>query len=467
MPDSRLIFKPGFRVTDENGTPQSGATLEFYDAGTTNARAVYTDSSLNTSAGSTVTCDSGGYPEVSSVKALLYTGTTAYKIIAKKSDATTLWSHDNILGALDTSTFLTGNVTAEAPIVATSSDSTLTTADKGKLYNVDCSGATVTITLLSAVTATDGFPIGIRHNGTANQVVIRTVSSQTIKSAYSSTHFALRSFGEVVWITSDGAGWNVSSHVPPFLTRDISIFRVTDRRTSPPTSPVVGERYIVVGTPTGAWSSYAEHDVLEYDGLSSYIQYTPTADCGWIAYVIDEDINVQFQASAWTNIDTDDNDYLVISEVVASAASEVEFTGLSTDYESYKIFANNFTPSTDNVSLEVEFSSDGGGSYITADYGYTYQTLASSGQSASASQINIADGVYDNTPSSFELTLIDPTTAAPTTLFGVGSIRRASYNEAIPFSGILTTSTAIDAMRFTLSSGTITGTFTIYGIKGA
>ena len=31
MPDSRLIFKPGFRVTDENGTPQSGATLEFYD----------------------------------------------------------------------------------------------------------------------------------------------------------------------------------------------------------------------------------------------------------------------------------------------------------------------------------------------------------------------------------------------------------------------------------------------------
>lgn len=467
MTDSTLIFKPGFRVTDENGTPQSGATLEFYDAGTSNARAVYSDSSLATSAGSTVTCDSGGYPAVSDVKVLLYTGATAYKIIAKKSDATTLWSHDNILGALDTSSFLTGNVTADAPIVATSSDSTLTTADKGKLYNVDCSGAAVTITLLSAVTATDGFPIGVRHNGTANQIVIRTVSSQTIKGAYSGTHFTLRSFGEVVWLTSDGAGWNVSSYVPPLLTRDISMFRVTDRRTSPPTSPIAGERYIVVGTPTGAWSSYAEHDVLEYDGLSSYIQYTPITDCGWIAYIIDEDINVQYRASSWVNIDTDDNDYIAISEIVASAASSVEFTGLSTDYESYVITANNFTPSTDAVTLEVEFSEDGGGSWITAGYGFSYQTLASSGQSASAAQINIVDTIYNNTPSSFSLTLTDPATATPTVLYGCGSIRRTSYNEAIPFSGILTTSTAIDAMRFILSSGTITGTFTIYGVKGA
>ena len=32
--DSVLIFPPGFRVTNANGTPVSGAKIKFYNAGT-------------------------------------------------------------------------------------------------------------------------------------------------------------------------------------------------------------------------------------------------------------------------------------------------------------------------------------------------------------------------------------------------------------------------------------------------
>ena len=206
---------------------------------------------------------------------------------------------------------------------------------------------------------------------------------------------------------------------------------------------------------------------MEYDGLSGYIQYTPTANCGWIAYVIDEDINVQYRASSWEDVDTDDNDYIALSEVVATTASSVEFTGLSTTYKSYVITANNFTPSTDNVSLEMEFSDDGGGSWITSGYGYSFHTLGSAGASASASEIQIVNAVYNDNASSFRVTIVDPATATETTTFGMGSIRRVSYNEAVPFAGILETATAIDSVRFTLSSGTINGTFTIYGVKGS
>jgi hypothetical protein len=316
MPDSTLIFKPGFRVTDENGTPQSGATLEFYDAGTSNSRAVYTDSSLSTSAGSTVTCDAGGYPAVSDVKILLYTGTTAYKVVAKTSAAVELWSHDNIVGALDTSSFLTGSVVTTSPVVASSSDVTIDADDKGKLYDIDCSGATVFVTLMSAVTAGDGFRIGFRHNGSANSVAIQSVSNQEISApgATNTTRktLTLLSHGEVAWLASNGATWVVTDYVPPFMSRDVPIIRIADRRTSPPVTPVVGERYIVNGTPTGTWSFYSEDDIIEYDGLSGYIQYTPTSDCGWLAYIIDEDLNTQYQGSGWIDFNNVNQEYRVL-----------------------------------------------------------------------------------------------------------------------------------------------------------
>jgi hypothetical protein len=102
----------GYRVTDANGSPISGAKIKFYNAGGLVARTVYSDSGLSASLGSTVFCGSDGFPVASSGSSTpvnVYTGTTAYKVvIATSADVTILTS--TTIGML-TPTFLTSGST--------------------------------------------------------------------------------------------------------------------------------------------------------------------------------------------------------------------------------------------------------------------------------------------------------------------------------------------------------------------
>ena len=100
MTSSVQVFPPGFRVTDANDLPVSGATIEFYAAATTTAKTVYSDKDLSVAIGTTVTCDSGGYPSSGGNKVLVYTNENAYKIIIKDASGNVLAQHDNVLGAV-------------------------------------------------------------------------------------------------------------------------------------------------------------------------------------------------------------------------------------------------------------------------------------------------------------------------------------------------------------------------------
>lgn len=65
--------------------------------------------------------------------------------------------------------------------------------------------------------------------------------------------------------------------------------------TSPPGSPAEGDRYIVGGSATGAWSGH-DDDVAAYlDGAWSF--FTPIE--GWIAWAADEDLPLAFDGAAW------------------------------------------------------------------------------------------------------------------------------------------------------------------------
>src|SRR5688572_20608476 len=133
MVDAVRVFEPGFQVTNSSGTPQSGAVLRFYAAGTSNTRTVYSDLGLSSSLGVTVTTNSAGRPAASGgagAEVIVYTGTTPYKVTAETSAGVALWSFDNVVGALDTSSFLTGTVTAETPVITKTGDYTILTADQ-------------------------------------------------------------------------------------------------------------------------------------------------------------------------------------------------------------------------------------------------------------------------------------------------------------------------------------------------
>lgn len=303
MTDSVAVFPPGYRLTDStDGSPLVGAVIEFYDAGTTTPKTVYSDDDLLTSIGTTVTTDSLGYPtsDAGTTKSLVYVGTSAYKVVIKTSGGTTISSHDEVKGAVATVDSSDLSVQVTRPVVTKSLDYTVLTSDQNKIFAGNCTAGDVTFTLPSAVTAADGFQITFQHAGTANQVLLASVSSQTITSG--ATSFAavmpLSFSGEEVTLVSDGANWRVTSHTGPLIKRAHGTITVADRLTAPPGSEVNGAIYLISGAPSGGWSTFASQDLVQYTS-SAWVKFTPPSDCGWRVYVQDEDAYYCFVGSAW------------------------------------------------------------------------------------------------------------------------------------------------------------------------
>jgi hypothetical protein len=74
----------------DGSTPAAGGTLNFYITGTSTAKNVYTDSTLGTAQGSTITLDSSGRPSVD------FWGDGEYRVTLKNSSGTTIWTRDNV-----------------------------------------------------------------------------------------------------------------------------------------------------------------------------------------------------------------------------------------------------------------------------------------------------------------------------------------------------------------------------------
>lgn len=304
MVDSVAILPPGWRAFDANGALLTDAVLNFFDAGTTDALEVFSESALSSSLGTTVDCNSTGYPVSSgNNKTLIYTGVDPYKIrLTSVIAGGTVFEFDNVRGALDTSTFLTSAAVADIDIVPVSTNRSVTTADKGKLLNVNCSGGTIVITLDAADDIGDGFSVGIRHDGTANAVRITADGTDEFAiSGVNTVAFALTGRGQTIWIACDGVGFKTYADMPPLIGGTNGVIVIADRLSSPPVSPNAGQRYILTSSPSGAWSTFAEHDIAEADGSGGWFKYTPATDCGWIAYVQDEDSYYNFSAAAWGN----------------------------------------------------------------------------------------------------------------------------------------------------------------------
>jgi hypothetical protein len=309
MADSVNVFPPSLRVTDADGNPVAGAKLKFFEAGTSTPLTVYSDDGLTTSLGTVVYCDSAGYPvtaEGGSTKTLIYAGTTDYKLTITDADDVTIAEHDDNPGALDTSTFAPTSAAPSLPIVTRATSSWSVASDApGTLHVCNVTGASQTVTFPSAVDAGDGYTFGLQYDGatSSNTVTYQTVSGQTISdgSNAAAASGALRDHGETRWFVSDGAGWRVAGYRAGRLGSQLPTFRVADRLTAPPSSPSAGAKYLISGTPTGTWASlsFAEHDIVEANGQGGWTLYRPPTDCAWLAYVDDENLNYQFQGSAW------------------------------------------------------------------------------------------------------------------------------------------------------------------------
>ena len=332
MTDSTYVLPPGERITDDStGAPVSGATLYFYDAQTLEPKTVYADADLETSLGTSVVTDALGYPTSNgSTRTLIYVGTAPYKLVIQDADANTIATHDNIPGAVVSASSTDVSVTATFPVVTKSLAYAVLAADQNTLFKVNCSSADVTLTLPSAVTVGSGWTIRVQHAGSANQAILATVSSQLISegSKSFSTSYALSLNGEDIELRSDGGNWHVVSHTSPFIKVAQGFIPITDRLSAPPGSPQHGALYLLTSSPSGAWSSFSQHDIVQYHGGSTaWVNFTPYTDCGWVAYVADENRNYQFRDSDWVAEEATNS----VAGTVKTSSISVQKTGTATD----------------------------------------------------------------------------------------------------------------------------------------
>lgn len=260
MTDSISVIGPGWRATDENGELIADAILEFYLASTTTPLDVFSDSALSANIGPIVNCNAAGYPVTSgNEKTLIYTGTASYKIkLTSTAYGGTVWEHDDVKGAVDTSSFITSAIVPDRSVVHTSTNRSITTADKGKLINVDCSASPLTITLDDATTLGDGFWISIRHDGTANSITIIGDGVDTFGTlAGSVTSFTLKKRGHAASIICNGAGFKVDGLI------DDSV-------------PIGHPSYWLTATPPTGWLELngASLSVATYPDLFAVLRYT-------------------------------------------------------------------------------------------------------------------------------------------------------------------------------------------------
>jgi hypothetical protein len=336
MPDAIQVFPVGFRVTDTAGATVSGAKIKFYNAGALVTRTVYSNSGLSSSLGSVVYCGSDGFPvasEGSATEVAVYTGTTAYKVIITTSADVEIITLDNLLGALDTSTYLTTGSTStlSIPVISKTSNYTIVAAERGKLVQGNPSGGNFTLTLDAAATLGDGWNVEVRNSSVTTGQVILAASEAIAFEGQTFTSRALE-IGEAMAIRCDGVAFKVVSRIPPLMSsRGPAVITITDRVTSDPGSPTPGARYIVQ---TG-YGSYATGDIIEATGVT-FNKYTPPANCGWIAYVLDEKVNYQFKVATWVRLG-------IVIQVFTT-------TG-----------ANTYTPTTGMAMCKVTSTGGGGG----------------------------------------------------------------------------------------------------------
>jgi hypothetical protein len=307
MTDSTQVFRPGDRISDENGAVSPGAILNFYVAGTSTPLEVFSDRGLTSSLGTSVVCDSAGYPSASNVRVLVYTGSAAYKIICTDADAVTMWTHDDIAGAVDTSAFITSDAgTITYTVTPVSTTGTWIASDViGTLLTADSSGGSFVRTL-PAASACTGSATKVQHVGTSGIVSIKAAGSDKIYCDGIDTARAvlfLMQRGDAVELISDGVDWHASTLS---VARAPRFFAVEDRRTAPAASPTVGLAYLLNGVPSGAFTSTspacAANDIVTYDGQSNYQIFRPTSDCGWLVYDKSADTMLQYRGSTWQPI---------------------------------------------------------------------------------------------------------------------------------------------------------------------
>lgn len=202
-----------------------------YVAGTTTKANTYTDATKNTANSNPMTLNSAGRLDQDiyidqSMKFVLATSA------AGDPPSGSIWTIDNALSLEQLWT-----------TVSKTSDYQTVEADRDKLIRADATSGTLTVTLLAAATAGDGFTLAVKKtDSSGNAVIIDGNSSETIDG---NTTLTLSNQYEVAVLISNGTSWSVVNSAAAQSTTFAA-----DNSSNTSSTNVVTVQHTTSGTPT-------------------------------------------------------------------------------------------------------------------------------------------------------------------------------------------------------------------------
>jgi hypothetical protein len=161
---------------------------------------------------------------------------------------------------------------------------------------------------------------------------------------------------------------------------------------------------------------------------------------------------------------------LIQTQTASGSASIIFTTGITTTYNNYKLIISNYVPANNSVNLLLQYSSNGGSSYITTGYlsdemysAYNNASGLNTGFSATTGVIlNLSVANTATTGSPGEYTFYQLTSGYYPSMMGMHTrmdgllcVNGSVYNTGI----------VVNALKISCSAGNIaTGTFSLYGI---
>lgn len=472
-------------ILDDNGDPANGAKIEVFESGTSTPLTVYSDSDLMSSAANPIVCGSGG------VCPVRYINTSAWKATFKDSADATITRYttlDSEPGAVDHSSYLTGTVEPSRSVISKTTTYTTDSDDLGKEINCDASGGDFTITLLSAVTATDGGSYVIKNSASSGNVTVSAGGGQTIDGQ---TSHILNPYDSIT-VNSDGANWHIQSGFTytdgivtlaysASITPDFAYPAGTDFQVTLTGSPTINNpsnvRTGMRGTITVIQDGTGNREITWGANFNGTVQLNLEASA---VTVIGFHARSSSAIDYWTeNIATG---YTHIEDQTASSDSTLDFSIDINNYNSFYFELENILPATDGAVLGVRLRRTGQGSVDSsaADYvailhyvSTSGPTLAGVGTSENPDMMLISTTVTnaigaDGDGLSGEVKILNPGTSGKTIMIADVVYEDEGEDDWVGMSakGSHQYDSTVDTVQFVMDTGNIaSGNIHMWGLK--
>lgn len=188
-------------------------------------------------------------------------------------------------------------------------------------------------------------------------------------------------------------------------------------------------------------------------------------------------INVIYDGTQYLMLGERASGWVFIQSKTAAVSATLDFTtGIGATYDQYMFKLTGIIPATAGSDLWLRISTDGGATYLAANYAHCRNSLSSAGTNTPAgnaadAKILVAANLFNGTnlPLDGTINFAGPSNAAIFQNFSYSSgyIDNGAANVfLVTGNGCHTGAAALNAVRFLMSAGNITsGSIALYGLK--